>query len=154
MKNAILTAFLLCAAGAPAARAEGQMSPFLGSWTVTAAQIAPWYDGSGAKPESDPVMKGKTITFAAHAASGSPVVACTDTIYTVSTIEPETLFEGNLKNPAQDAKALGFKSGKILSLNEGCRSSTGDMELDFPMVDQDTLLLGLNNMVYTLKRLK
>jgi hypothetical protein len=53
-----------------------------------------------------------------------------------------------------DAAALGFKSDNIVSLNEACDSIAGDMELDFPMIDNDTILLGLNNMIYTLKRVR
>ena len=41
----------------------------------------------------------------------------------------------------------------ILSMNESCDSTAGDMEVDFPMVDKDTILLGINNRIYTLKRL-
>src|SRR5262249_22791013 len=109
-------------------------------------------DGNGALPTVDPALDGKTITFAKDKASGSRVVECAKPIYTVTTVEPESLFEGGLKSPAKDAAALGFKNNKIVSMNEGCDSRPGDMELDFPMVDKDTILLGINNRIYTLKR--
>lgn len=136
----------------PAADATAA-NPFLGTWTVTDGKTAPWYDGvNGAKPVLDPTFKGKTIVFAENSASGSPVVACDKVLYTVTEVTPDLLFEGALKNPAADAAALGFKGDKIKTMNEACDVETGDMELDFPMVDDDTLLLGMNNMVYTLKR--
>lgn len=128
------------------------LDAFLGKWTVTGANAAPWADGSGATPELDPDLMGKTIVFEAHSASGSPVVACKDTVYTVSEVGPQYLFEGNLPHAATDAVKLGFTGAKIASLNVGCTSSAGDMELDFPMVNHDTLLLGLNNMIYSLER--
>ena len=127
-------------------------NPFFGSWKVASSIQAPWYDGNGALPTVDPELEGKTITFAKDRASGSRVVACAKPIYTLSTVEPESLFEGGLKNPAKEAAALGFKSNKIVSMNEGCDSSAGDMELDFPMVNNSTILLGINNCIYTLKR--
>jgi hypothetical protein len=149
-RNRVIAAVLcLCAAPAAAAAAD---NPFLGTWAVTDAKIAPWYDGNGAKPKIDPALARKTILFARSSASGSSVVGCSKPIYAVTTVGPEMLFEGNLKDPAKDAATLGFKSDKIVTMNEGCDVKTGDMALDFPMVDQDTILLGLNNMIYTLKR--
>jgi hypothetical protein len=143
----------LVAAAACAPKAPANANPFLGTWTVTDAKAAPWYDGvNGAVPAIDPEFMGKTIVFAEKTASGSPVVACDNAVYTITMVGPDMLFEGALKNPAADAAALGFKSDKIKTLNESCDVSTGDMELDFPMVDSDTLLLGVNSMVYTLKR--
>ncbi len=101
---------------------------------------------------SIPALDGKRLTFGANAATGSSVVACAKAHYEISVVGPDMLFEGGLKNPEKDAAALGFKSDKITTMNESCDSPTGDMELDFPMVDKETILLGLNNMIYTLKR--
>lgn len=137
---------------APAPAVAAGIADFLGRWKVTEAKIAPWHDGTGAAPATDPALQGKTIIFSAHATGGSSVVACKNAIYTVSMIGPDMLFEGGLKNPEKDAVALRFRGDRIETLNIGCNSKSGDMELDFPMVDRDTLLLGLNNMVYTLKR--
>jgi hypothetical protein len=128
-------------------------NPLLGSWKVTGSIIAPWYDGNGASPVVDPELAGKTITFSSSSASGSRVVECSKVIYTIMTVGPDYLFEGNLKQPTKDAAALGFKSDKISSVNVSCDWSVGDMELDFPMVDKDTILLGINNRIYTLRRI-
>jgi hypothetical protein len=152
----VISRFLALVASAavtiPAPVVAAGIADFLGRWKVTEAKIAPWYDGTGATPATDPTLQGKTITFAAHSAGGSSVVACKEVIYKVSVIGPDMLFEGGLKNPHKDAVALHFRGDKIESLNVGCNSNSGDMELDFPMVDRDTLLLGFNNMVYTLNR--
>jgi hypothetical protein len=37
-------------------------------------------------------------------------------------------------------------------MNLSCTDDNKDVSLDFPMVDDDTFLLGLDNMIYTLKR--
>jgi hypothetical protein len=125
---------------------------FYGAWKVTDAAIASFYDGSGAKPAPDPELIGKTVVFAPTSVSGSKVLACSKTIYSAARVPTDFLFEGNLKNPVKDAADLGFTGEEFVSLTEGCDSRDGDLEFDFPMVDQDTILLGLNNMIYTLKR--
>jgi hypothetical protein len=127
---------------------------FYGSWQVADAKVASFYDGSGAKPSPDPELIGKTIVIAPTSSSGSKVLTCPKTIYSAAKVPNDFLFEGNLKNPVKDAADLGFKGEEIVSLNLGCDSKDGDLEFDFPMVDQDTILLGLNNMIYTLKRTK
>ena len=125
---------------------------FYGAWQVTNATVASFYSGDGAKPAADPDLMGKTVVFTPISASGSKVLACPKTIYSAAKVPTDFLFEGNLKNPVKDAAELGFKGEEIVSLNEGCDTKDGDLEFDFPMVDQDTILLGLNNMIYTLKR--
>jgi hypothetical protein len=125
---------------------------FYGSWQVADAKVASFYDGGGAKPSPDPELMGKTIVLTPTSASGSKVLACPKTIYSAARVPTDFLFEGNLKNPAQDADDLGFKGEEIVSLSLSCDSKDSDLEFDFPMVDQDTILLGLNNMIYTLKR--
>ena len=126
---------------------------FYGSWQVTDAAVASFYGGEGAKPAADPELIGKTILFAPSNVSGSKVLACPKTVYSAAKVPTDFLFEGNLKNPVKDAAALGFKGEEIVSLSEGCDTKDGDLEFDFPMVDQDTILLGLNNMIYKLKRI-
>ncbi len=86
---------------ATAAAAPAMADMFFGSWTVTDAKTAPWYDGNGAAAGHGSAFMGKTIVFAPHRASGSSVVACDTPIYTVTTIGPESLFEGGLKDPAK-----------------------------------------------------
>jgi hypothetical protein len=125
---------------------------FYGSWQVANAAVALFYDGSGAKPSPDPELMGKTIVFTPTSVSGSKALACPKAIYSAAKVPTDFLFQGNLKNPVKDAAALGFNGEEIVSLNEGCDTKDGDLEFDFPMVDDDTILLGLNNMIYTLKR--
>ena len=35
-----------------------------------------------------------------------------------------------------------------------CAEGTGDVSLNFPMIDDDTIMLGLDNVLYTLKRVR
>jgi hypothetical protein len=125
---------------------------YLGTWMVSDAKVAPWYDGNGAKPDIDAKLAHATFTFAKGSITALAPLGCKKVKYTVSTVGPEDLFEGGLKNPQKDATALGFKNNKIMSVNEGCLSSDADIEMDYAFVDNDTALFGLNNVIYTMKR--
>ncbi len=124
---------------------------YLGAWKVTDAKADPWYNGNGAKPDIDPKLAHATIVFAKTSITGPQPLGCKKVKYTLSTVGPEDLFEGGLKNPKQDAATLGFKSDKITSFNEGCMNG-GDIEMDFPMADDNTIVFELNNVFYTMKR--
>lgn len=52
----------------------------------------------------------------------------------------------------KQAAALGFASEKIVSLNMGCVSNDADIEMDFALVDHDTAVFGLNNVIYRMVR--
>lgn len=125
---------------------------YLGTWKVTDAKAAPWYDGNGAKPDIDAKFAHATLTFAKSSIKGPAPLGCKKVKYTVSTVGPEDLFEGGLKNPQKDAAALGFKNNKIMSVNEGCLRSDADIEMDYAFIDNDTALFGLDNVIYTMKR--
>ncbi|MFO1464290.1 MAG: hypothetical protein U1F66_10985 [bacterium] len=129
-------------------------SPMTGTWTIVEAKTGSWYDGSGAKPEVDPELAHAKVIFTKNSVRGPSALACARVKFTVSTVGPEYLFQGVLKNPAKDAAALGFKGKKITSVNEGCLRSDADMEMDFALVDKDTAVFGLNNMVYKMKRIQ
>jgi len=127
-------------------------NPFFGSWKTETAQVAPWWDGAGASPEMDPDFQSTPIVFAAGKSSGPKLVTCDAPVYAVSLVTPEGLFEGNLPHPAIDASRLGFSAGEIQSLNLSCTEDKKDVSLDFAMASDDTILLGLDSMIYTLKR--
>ena len=65
---------------------------------------------------------------------------------------PRSLFEGNLPDPARDAAALGITDLDVTVLTLYCSDNNADVSLDFPMRDAETILLGLDNVVYTFKR--
>jgi hypothetical protein len=127
-------------------------NPFFGSWKVETARVAPWWKGPGEPPQMDPEFQDTAIVFEAKKSSGPGIVACDAPVYAVSLVGPATLFEGNLPNPAAEAAALGFSPTDIQSLNLSCTRDQKDVSLDFAMAGEDTILLGLDNMIYTLKR--
>ena len=147
----VMAALLLTLGAGTATAAE---NPFLGRWTVVEAQAAPWVDPKDASttPDFDKALSHMTIVFTMAGIEGPQPFGCKKVMYKLNTTEPDGLFEGGLKNPKEDAAKLGFKDMKIMSLNEGCVSSQADFDMDFAMVDPDTLVFALNNVVYRLKR--
>jgi hypothetical protein len=138
--------------GPNAADATKPGNPFFGSWKVETAQVAPWWSGPGAPPQMEPEFQNAVLVFEAKKSSGPEIAACDAPVYAVSLVAPRSLFEGNLPNPDADAAALGFSTTDIEALNVTCSSGGKDVSLDFARVSEDTILLGLDNMIYTLKR--
>jgi hypothetical protein len=125
-------------------------NPFFGKWQLTRAQVAPWWDKKGETPLADPALT--MLTFEPSKSSGAPIVACDKPKYSVSLATPPGLFQGNLAEPFSEARMLGFMDKEITVLNFGCESGGADVSLDFPMLNEDTIMLGLDNMIYTLSR--
>lgn len=127
-------------------------NPFFGTWKTETAQVAPWWDQQGAAPQMNAEFQNTPIVFEPGKASGPKLLTCDKALYAVSIVSVQVLFEGNLPDPAADAAALGLPPRDIDQLNFTCDSGAADVSLDFPMVDDNTILLGLDNMIYTLKR--
>lgn len=155
---ATLAALLALAACSPAADttpAEGAdiptpRNPFFGTWELTAARIAPWWDQQGEEPAADPAFV--TFTLAADATTGPPIVTCSKPRFATDIVAQRSLFEGNLPDPSADAAELGFTSPDITVLSFSCQDGDADVSLDFPMRDDRTILLGLDNVIYTFTR--
>ena len=141
----LLTSFL-----APA-MAQGV---FAGSWVVTNAQDAPWVGPkSDLKPHYETALKGAVITFDKHRVDAPGWFACPKPHYQVTELEPDSLFEGGLDDPdrgmttpKETATKLGFVGEKFPTLETGCA------ELSFHLAAPDTVLFGVNNVIYTLER--
>lgn len=126
-------------------------NPFFGEWSVSAAKIAPWWDGKGEEPAADPDF-AKNVVLGSNLSGGPALLNCDKPNYEVNMTSPRGLFEGNLPDPGKNASELGFKSSEITALTFTCASGTADVSLNFAMIDEDTIMLGLDNVLYTLKR--
>ena len=124
-------------------------NPLFATWELTAARIAPWWDGKGAEPAPDQALA--KITFGPDASSGAPLVTCAKPQYSVNIAPVRGLFQGNLPEPAMDAPALGFKDTSVTVLSFSCADDNKNVSLDFPMVDEQTIMLGLDNVIYTFR---
>jgi hypothetical protein len=149
----LMGGFALCLVAAFPAPAVAQ-GVFAGSWTVMNAQDAPWVGPkSDLKPHYEAALKGAVIAFRKNRVVAPSWFACPKPHYRVTELEPESLFEGGLDDPdrgmttpRETAAKLGFTGGKFPTLETGCA------ELSFHLAAPDTIVFGLNNVIYTLKR--
>ena len=143
---------LLCSiVGALPAVAQGA---FAGTWRVVDAQVATWHmDDPTYKPTVDPKFAHATFVFKKDRLVGPPPFNC-KAHYKIETVGPDYLFQGAFENddPAGHAKALGFTGDKITNLEFACLRQDADIEMDFHLVDRDTAVFGLNNIIYRMKR--
>jgi len=155
MKYAVATCFGLCVACAMQTPANAAEPFYIGTWKLSGAVIAPWADPKQKPDTAEPSrLLGKTVTFAVKAITGPKPLACAAPHYKVSDFTADMLFQGAFDDmqsrdksidPNKIAAALGFSGTAIKTLETGC-------EIDFHFVDGTTAEIGLNDMVYTLKK--
>lgn len=157
MRGLIIVGLLAASACSPAAEEPAAgvdvatpRNPFFGTWELTAARVAPWWDKTGEEPAADPALS--KFTLAADKSTGAPIVTCSKPSYSTNMVTPATLFQGNLPDPNADAAALGITSPDITMLSYSCEDDAKDVALDFPMVNDEKILLGLDNVIYTFRR--
>jgi len=127
---------------------------FAGDWQVVKTEDAPWLAGRPElKPTAEPAFAHARISFRADRVSGPAWFHCKKPRYEMMMLDFDSLFEGGLSDPehgmsdpAKSARHLGFKAEPVTSMLTGCS------ELLFHLVDADTAMFGLNNMIYTMKR--
>jgi hypothetical protein len=145
MRGAWLAALVLgleFAAGRPAGADTWRP---LEVWRIEGGRVAPW-----AQPGTriDPVYQGREVRFEVTRVIAPHPLACDGATYEWIFGGPEGLFEGNLPAPAaQAAERLGLGHGPIATLRVGC-SNAG---FDFHRSNSGQLLLGLDNVVWTLR---
>lgn len=136
-----------------AAMPAGAQDVFTGSWNVVDAQVAPWIDpAQSPQPEADAAMRQGTIVISPEGIEGPPPLDCTPATYEVKKVGPEFLFQGGLPDPGPQATALGFSGAEIMALSMGCVRDDADIGMDFALVDADTAVFALDNIVYRMKR--
>ena len=110
-------------------------------------------DGSAEnQPDIDAAIGHVRFTFKKDSVEGPAPFDCKKVQYTLSEVGPDYLFEGGITDPAKQAGALGFTSQKIVSLNMGRVSNDADIEMDFDLIDHDTAVFALNNVIYKMVR--
>jgi hypothetical protein len=135
---------------ATGAEAVTPRNPFFGTWEIKSARIAPWWDGQGEEPAADPAYAN--LNLEAAATTGAPVLTCDKPSYMTDIVPLRGLFQGLLPEPEKDAAALGLTEASPTVLTFSCASGTADVEAQFVMVDANTILLGIDNVIYTYAR--
>lgn len=146
-----LLSLTICLAGGAPAAAQGV---FAGTWQVVDAQVATWHrDDPNYTPTVDPKFAHAAFIFKRDRLIAPAPFNC-KAHYEIKTVEPGYLFQGafDQDDPDGHAKALGFTSDKIVNLDFACMRSDADIEMDFHLVDHDTVVFGLNDVIYRMKR--
>jgi len=145
----------LCIFAAPVSPARAADAFYMGTWTLSAAETAPWADPARKQENGEPTgLLGKTVIFKDKEIAGPQPFVCRSPRYKISDFTADLLFQGafeemHFRNASTDpnkiALSLGFSTEKTKTLETGC-------EIDFHFVDEATAKAGLNDYVYTLKR--
>lgn len=135
------------------AAAAGDVGSFIGTWKLTGSIPGPWVV-TGFTPEPNPDIASAPLVLAETSSSGPAILTCAETKYEVTKLPVEGLFEGNLTDIENDARSIGVEpdAKNIPTLMEGCVSTTADLELNYHLIDENTLLLGLDNTIYQFAR--
>jgi hypothetical protein len=152
-----LTFVLAAAALAVGALAAPAAEPWLGTWKIAEAKVAPWAGKSRARSDVDlKELLNKTVTFRPREIVGPPMLACKGPKYKLIDFSADMLFQGAFGemrekdervDPAKVAASLGFQGESWQVVETGCASG-----IDWHFVDTTTLAIGLNDYVYVLKK--
>jgi hypothetical protein len=146
-----ITAIMLMAlASALPLAAQAAEPDYLGMWTVTSSEPAPWADAKEKPVASDlKALIGHSVSFQRDKIDAPPPLGCRKPHYQIKQYTSDMLFQGGLDKPDKQAATLGFKDKTIKTLETGC-----DGAIDFHFVDADDTLFALNNRIYKIERKK
>jgi len=150
--------FAACAmAGLMAGQAAAQ-ERFAGQWVIAGAVAAPW--ASNAKDPGDEAdakrFVGERLTIGSGAFRAPAPLGCARPTYVFHDRTAELLFEGGLNadgaekptDPVLVARSLGITNKTMRAMTASCS------EVEFVLIDSDTVVFALNNRVFTMKRVK
>jgi len=138
--------------------ASASDTSYLGTWKITSAVVAPWWDDAVHKPDAIEMrtLVGKTVTITPTAIQGPRAIACKGTRYVVKDYPADMLFEGAFGemhardksvDPGKIAERVGFRGSHWKTLETGCA-----VEVNYHFIDPATIAFGLNNYIYTMKK--
>lgn len=129
---------------------------FAGQWDVVTGAPAPWAkdpkdatDGAEARR-----FIGQRLVIGVKTFKAPRPLGCARPTYAFRNAQADTLFEGALNydgkdkpaDPVAAARALGMTQKTVVGMTASCS------ELEFFLIAPDTVLFGLNNRIFTLKR--
>jgi hypothetical protein len=153
-----LAGFAVCAITASISNRAAAQERFAGQWVIAAAVIAPWT--SDPKDQGDAAdarrLVGKRLAIDAKFFRAPQPLGCSKPFYSFRDATADTLFEGSLNadggnkptDPIVVARSLGVDQKTVRGMTASCS------EVEFFLIDPNSILFGLNNRVFTAKRAK
>jgi hypothetical protein len=116
-------------------------------WRITHSIPAPWDIQTRTATVAIPDYSGQTLVLGGGVLRGPGPLDCAAAGILHLRVPAAGLFEGNLPAPAEEAaRALGFPAFPVRQIRVTCANAT----FDFHRADAQTLLVGLDNRVWTL----
>jgi hypothetical protein len=117
----------------------------LEQWRIAEGRLAPWAQiGTSIAPG----IQGRDVRFKTTRIVAPHPIACKGVTYAWGVLKAERLFQGNLPAPAAAAaQRLGLGPEPIVTLRAVC----DNVPFDFHRTSRGELLLGLDNVVWTLR---
>jgi hypothetical protein len=138
------------------ARLGGGAGALRGSLGRCARRGGPWAsDPKNAIDEADARrLLGKRLAIGANVFRAPEPLGCAEPSYVFRDATPDTLFEGSLNSDGADrptdpvaiARTLGVNRKTMRAMTASCS------EVEFVLIDPDTILFALNNRVFTVRR--
>lgn len=118
-----------------------------GAWRVERIEIAPWSDDASAGKVASPL--GAAVRLGKDSVAGPHPLACANAHWETTSTPADGLFQGNLPAPAETAaRNLGIGAFPVAGAALDCDSGA----FEFHFADASTLLLALDNRIWTLSR--
>ncbi len=119
-----------------------------GLWRVTLGVAAPWSHLHGPVPDTRAWL-GLTVDFAAEQVTGPGSLSCDHVRYESIASPAQGLFQGLLPEPAETAaRNLGLARFPVTGVRLSCATGVFDLH----RADAENLLLGVDNVIWTLNR--
>lgn len=117
-------------------------------WRIERGVVAPWASPAVRVPPAGD-FSGKALSFKGSKVVGPAPLACSQAEYEFVALPAEGMFQGNLPAPPDAAaRKLGVGDLPVLSMQVRCDGGL----FDYHLASRDTMLLGLDNSVWTLAR--
>lgn len=155
MRHTLLLTISCLALATPGAIAAAQSEattpaagdPILGRWRIQRASNAPWVRQARLASTSRRWV-GQNVTFSPNRVDGPGALRCGGARYKPTSMSAEGLFRSQLTAPIADAVTLGIVTSPVLGTRLSCNTGTFDLH----RVDETTVLVALDDVIYTLTR--